>query len=933
MAPSLTRPRLLAAAIAAAVIAPGTVGADPGPAVHASIGAALSEDGGILEGRVALRITNDTETPLVSIPLWLYPNRFAKPAPGLTDRTVNWIYPAGWSPGGMEIREPRWNGEPLGDAAVTTGPMPKGGTPGGARDVIARVALPLALEPGSTGILELGFTVTIPERRGRFGRWRGDVALGGGWFPRPLTDLTGLDTTLPPARILVEVRLLLPSRRGAVLHDRVFPWSADGREIEAAGIEADAVTLVVLGLMEVTERTYPWGTGVYVGRELRQRQPGWKETRGRDDKGLPTGMKALGRIDYPARALDVLGRTAGVVRDLAPGYRLPERVVMVEVPAWDRLVQDSGGVVLASNRIWRLLPAEAVLAFHDIALARVLGTVLAAPAADATERAAHRKVSAEIVGSRLGDLYADEAHDGMRSVKDLVGFAAFMPKIDNLLYAPEIPFRESYSIFVEEEDPLRDAPGRFANRLPGGRRVAAKLVDLLGEEETTRMLAAFLEGEAGLDESIIDRLGGFGQRFFDQWYGPYPSVNYRIAATEDLPLGDGKHRHRARIARDGDDIEEPVTVRITDDDGASADVTWNGKGGAGWVEWTSGAPLDSVALDPGHRLVEDPALTEDHPLADNSDPLPWRPPLLTRLLFWGDSETFEPSIQVGVALRRRFDVTNSFHLGGSYTPRNYGGTFSYYRYFCAKRTLNARSCYFGPTVAVTRHEEAESGGAALPEESLFAATMGGLSLAIGRDTRDYFTAPRSGSSVAAWISYFAGRADDGHAVQVGTAGARGFVLRTPTMGHTFALYGGVTGLVGEPPATDLATLSNRLYLRGFEIDETYGRVGLYAVTEYRHNIVDASGIGLIENTAIRSMPLNGRNAWHLVQLLHRFFCSAVLCSRLALVTIPPSAKNDPYFLVISREFFPCQPKPALMAASFNGRMELVFWASSQISAM
>lgn len=826
-------------AVSILVCAPASGAALP----HISIGAKITEDGAI-DGIVRITIVNDTGRPLDSIPLWLYPNRFSAPAPGITDRTVNWLYPSGWSPGSMDISAPVWRGEKLPADSIAYEPMPDGGTPAGCERAIARVALPSALGAGDGGTIQLSFRVEIPKRKGRFGRWRGTMSLGGGWFPRPMPDLTGRRAELPPERISIDLRLAIPAGKGAVVHDRIFERSDRPRVLEAAGLETDILTVVLLDLMSVTETRFPWGTGVYVSRELPQHQPDWSDTRGAEENGLPRGMKALGRIDIPSRGLDVLDRTAAIMSKAAPGWTAPGRVVMVEIPAWDRLTQNGSGAILVSDRLWRILRAEAVLSFHDIALAREIAAFLARPACAETEPPIHRNVTSLVAGAYFGDLFADAAHDGMRSIKDLVGFAAFLPRIDNLLYSPQIPFRESYSIFVEEEDPLRDDPARFSNRLPGGRRILAKLVDLEGEEAAGEIIAAVLRREAGFDEGVRALLGPQADTFFDQWYGDYPSVNYAVASVSDEPLPDGTFRHVIEVFREGADIVEPVTVEIADEAGRSQRVVWDGRGSRGQVEWISDAEVDEVVLDPAHRLIEDPDLTEDHPLADNTVPLPWRPPLLTRLLFWGDTETFEPNIQVGVAMRRQFDVTDSFHLSGSYTPRDYGGSFSYYRHFCAKRTLNSRACYFGPTISVARHEKAESGGSLLPDDTLFAATLGRLTLSLGRDTREYFYDPRSGSSAAVWASYSAGRADDGHAVHVGGGGARGFVLWTPGMGHTFAAYGGVSAVVGEPPATDLVSLSNRLVLRGFELDETYGMLGVYLVLEYRHNIADLSRIGL-----------------------------------------------------------------------------------------
>ena len=125
--------------------------------------------------------------------------------------------------------------------------------------------------------------------------------------------------------------------------------------------------------------------------------------------------------------------------------------------------------------------------------------------------------------------------------------------------------------------------------------------------------------------------------------------------------------------------------------GAQEDLVWDGRGQSGTLTWTSSSPVDNVVLDPAHRLVESPKLAEDHPTADNMEPLPWRPPMITQLLIWGDIIALEPFFVLNLAMRRKYDITNSFHAGGSFTPRSFGGTVAYLRHFGPKRTLNART--------------------------------------------------------------------------------------------------------------------------------------------------------------------------------------------------------------------------------------------------
>jgi hypothetical protein len=148
----------------------------------------------------------------------------------------------------------------------------------------------------------------------------------------------------------------------------------------------------------------------------------------------------------------------------------------------------------------------------------------------------------------------------------------------------------------------------------------------------------------------------------------------------------------------------------------------------------------------------------------------------------------------------------------------------------------------GPTLGVTRYLKVTDAGPELPENTRFAATAGSVGFVFGRDNRTYFFDPRTG--MAFWITggYSAGRDDEGKTVQVGRLQTNLVSIFSPAIRHTFALSLGAMGLVGDPAAAQLHTLSVRQILRGFDVDETYGRLGLYAVAEYRHTIVDGSAI-------------------------------------------------------------------------------------------
>ncbi len=799
--------------------------------------AALSCDRATLQGTVAYPIHNETNAPLEAVALWLYPNRFAEPNPGLDDRMIKWIYPAGATQGKITITAMGWNGEPLGMDRLSTLPMPEGGTPANVKEAIARVTLPRPLRPGERGHLALEFTVTIPKRRGRFGRWRGTVSLGGEWFPRLMRDRSGRVPLAAVNSLIADVELTVPDGHGVVLNRQVFAPRHPSPPIRLTTAVEDGLSLVIIRQMQVYERQFDWGKAIFVS------QLDTKPDTGRpppDEDG--SGLFQI--VSTPHRVMWVVDNTAKLLQSAAPTLSIDEPFVVVSVPAWDRMVQAGPGMILLSNRIWQIIPVKAGLWFHDLALVGAVGAELARWWGDSHRPLALRAIDAEMIGGYLAQRYSAEVHKQRRSVEEIVSFASFLPAVDNFLYAPQSPFKEVYFKPIEEPDPLRDEPWRFRNRFPRGRRVLAKLIDLKGEEETRRLIGDALRENRELTRAIVDELGPDGPSFFEQWFGDYPRVNYRLGQVEEISLENGRIRHRAEIIRQGEPITEPVTVRFTDEQSQVADVVWHADGSRGEVEWISDAPLDQVQIDPDRRLVESPELTAGHPLADNQNELPWRPPLLSRVLIWGDPVAREPYVVATLGLRRRYDITHSFWLDGHYRPTGYGGFLAYRYSFGPKRTLNARSWHWGPNLSVDRHRPVDEANIAFPENTRFGATMTSLGLSLGHDNRAYFHDPLDGVSFSVSARYLVGQADDDRVVQASRFTARVFSLFSPTHRHTFAWYGGALSVIGEPVAANLVSLSDRQLLRGFELSETYGRIGAYTVLEYRHTLFSTAQVDI-----------------------------------------------------------------------------------------
>ena len=206
----------------------------------------------------------------------------------------------------------------------------------------------------------------------------------------------------------------------------------------------------------------------------------------------------------------------------------------------------------------------------------------------------------------------------------------------------------------------------------------------------------------------------------------------------------------------------------------------------------------------------------------------------------GDLRAGDPYVNMGLLFRRKYDLTNAIALNGAFTPRSFDGQVSYYRSFGQKRTLNSRKWFYGPTLGVSRYRKVEDPGPEIPEETRFAATVGSLSFTLFRDDRAYFYDPLHGTSISIIGGYSLGADASGNAVQVGRLHANYIGVFSPAIRHAFAVSLGAMLLAGQPAAAQLQTLSVREILKGFDVAETYGRIGFYAVVEYRHTILDAS---------------------------------------------------------------------------------------------
>jgi hypothetical protein len=242
------------------------------------------------------------------------------------------------------------------------------------------------------------------------------------------------------------------------------------------------------------------------------------------------------------------------------------------------------------------------------------------------------------------------------------------------------------------------------------------------------------------------------------------------------------------VERQGADVAEPVTVAVTDETGDRHDLRWDGEGRRGRLRFASRGPIDRVAIDPGSRLVEDPALTENHPRYDNLDPAPWRPPILNSAAVNVSVLEAQPDLIVDFSARRQYDLRHSLGFGFASTARGLGGSVRYFRGFGGKRNLNFLEWFAGGLLSVDRLSSS------FAEFGQPGTALGLFGIAY-HDSRHFMWDPWNGSSISIGAGPSFTILDDGETSVSGSAGARLSKLWTPAPGRTFAFFvGGGLGL-------------------------------------------------------------------------------------------------------------------------------------------
>lgn len=625
-----------------------------------------------IHGRATLRGVHSGATPLNEIVVFAYPNRFREPNPALDDANYFRHFPGDFNPGWMKVEtaDVRMDGhgsEKLKLLPVETGSLPP--------DTAYRIILPHPVNPGETFEVTLDFITRVPEMFGPFGHHGGSVYIKGGWHPYlPARDSQGRwQLDVPPPVSDWEIRFSDPSG---------LSWLVGGEGPQAEG----EWTWAGQGLRSVSLNAGPqWASceqaaGPFHLRYLqREEDP--------DHRGLI--------LEIASDALEFLGRT------YAQYWDPHSPLTVIEQPLREELSMSGDREGWLSERAMEVFPIGYTKNFHRVAAVRAL-----------FEQAFKRRIAnyehpedwdwlAEGLASHATKAWLAEKAEQSPDARDMLSWFKFVPQIDQLIYAPKVPFVYAFFETVYETDSFRETLERFNNAAPGGKTVLERIRDFAGEDLYAFIMASYLHwGRAPFSDLSLAIMANWQspreptrpeelERFWAQILERRPNVNYRFEQVVCHDEG-GQPVTEVTISREGDavDFYEPVELKLWDADDTEHRVVIREPGWSRHVERVEGYCAEAVLVDPGRRLHEHIEGSNDDLYFDNASEHKIKILVENILNFALDISGDDVISSVGIVGRRERDLKNAARIRLFLDQQSDGVSGSYLRSFGPKVDAN-----------------------------------------------------------------------------------------------------------------------------------------------------------------------------------------------------------------------------------------------------
>lgn len=471
------------------------------------------------------------------------------------------------------------------------------------------------LEPGSR-LLTLRYAVEVPHRYWPFGCVRRRCSLSGALAPLPSAPAAGGRWLPPGGRVVTPVRWTI--ERAELASSGAVPPGSSGRRRK----RRDDEVVVVGG--DGGKLRYPsvfWGprwnrtSRLHHGVRIELLHP-----KPRPAQRFPRERRLQLRRDVAGHVLEIGEELVELLEGIGLAPEVDSRITVVQGPLRSTVAETHPEVVLLSDQALELLPIDRFFKFHQEAIARALLDMFGLRAFRGVHGPSKDLWVATMVGFALLQPWREARAHRDEFAADILRNFTFVPAVDRFLYTQQAAFSQTYFRGVEDEVPLRNHPLWFSHALPTGRRLHEKLADTLSDAQLDRFYRSLVADREADPQLVAARAYGHGMAwFFEQWLGPYPSVDYVIDDVRSARWGRG-WRHEIVIAKLGErPVIEPVQVLVTEKSGQRHFLIWNGEAGehndtleeepiAGrhtFVLETHGK-IDTVRLDPRHRLLEQP---------------------------------------------------------------------------------------------------------------------------------------------------------------------------------------------------------------------------------------------------------------------------------------------------------------------------------------
>ncbi|MGZ3406765.1 MAG: hypothetical protein ACXVAN_10015 [Polyangia bacterium] len=782
-----------------------------------------------LEGHARIVVPNDTGAPLAELWLWRFPERFAERSPALNDYNFYWIYPYRFNPGHMRTGAVIVDGRA---ASIEVRDHPRAGT-----GTLLHVALDPPLAAGAAATVDVDFSVEVPTRYGPFGCVHGDCTLTG-FYPMVAPPGYGLDAM--PGRGRYRLSVAVHDVSDVVVNGRLRALER-GRRLAFDVGDAIGLTLMVgRPKLRAFERVVRGVRIVYLS-------PTGRGLRSPPENVLP--YQPANRVD---RALDAASDAIELLYELGAPLPAGEEVHILAGPLRIQLAQALPGVVFVSDQLFDIFPLQRFLKFHEFELARAVYESWVARRTAETERADDIGWAPAVAASYLVDLYTLRSYRKAEFAREILAWASFIPAIDRVMYAPQVPFASSYFYTLEDPDPLRDNLQQFDNDRPTGKTVYTKLRDLLGTPAVDLATRAQLAGTALRGEAEKLR-GGSLDWFWKQWLAPYPKVDYRFADVRSDRIGKHAFRHVVRVIKLGEHAPvEPVDVRATDRSGNALTQTWDGTGSEHTYVFETAAPLSLVEIDPRGRLVEDLPGSNDDLKFDDRRPPRWK------FIYnnFGGLLRFFPTLGLDLSLDFSLSRILDLHHGLRFVvyrseSTQVGITSSYAYGFGRKITAARLSQGFGVSLGVARIDPSfgQAVGAGANPGTLLTA-----SASWGFDNRLFVWEPLRALSLGAAVAVDETVLDNGSLLSQGVASAGWESIIPIADGHGVAMsLGGAITFGDLKIARQMLSAGGGGGLRGYDVESLLGRWRALSRVEYRHVFVHDLDVNFLHSLYLRGI--------------------------------------------------------------------------------